>query len=77
MLIENFVRAMVSGCVLSVASKNGQQQVTCLLDADLKSLTVRAKDGSQKPIPLVALDEGMKVGKMGRSIEQPRVMHRM
>ena len=56
-MIEEFVRCMISGCALSVASKNGKQQVTVLLDADLKVLTVRATDGSKKPIPLAAREE--------------------
>lgn len=52
MLIEDFVRAMIKGCVVQVASHQGKQSITCLLDADLKAMRIKAKDGSQKPIPL-------------------------
>ena len=51
-LIEDFVRAMIKGCTVQVASHQGKQSITCLLDADLKAMRIKAKDGSQKPIPL-------------------------
>ncbi|CAE7260122.1 unnamed protein product, partial [Symbiodinium sp. CCMP2592] len=49
-LIEEFVRVMMSGCEVAVLSKQGKQKVKLSLDADLTALSVKAKDGSRKDL---------------------------